>query len=196
MTAHPGSRRGYTLMEVVLVLGVICLLAAIFVPTLKGMYSYFKMNAAVDSVRGAWAQARARAIEEGRPYRFAVVADAGAFRVAPDQADYWTGSPPAEDPHGKGLVLEESLPKGVRFSLGSDSAQGAAGDEEDDPVGDLNGRKSAATSPDAYSTAAVFLPDGTARDDVLILFEVRGTRPVSIHLRGMTGAVTVKTLNN
>jgi type II secretory pathway pseudopilin PulG len=189
------SRRAYSLMELVLVLGVIGLLAAIFIPTFKGTYSYYKMSAAVDSVRSAWAHARARAIEEGRPYRFAVLADAGCFRVAPDQNDYWTGSPPADDPHGKGFVLEESLPKGVRFSLG-DSAQGAAPDE-DDPIGDLNGRKTdAGVSPDSYNTAAVFLPDGTAREDVEVLFQVRGTRSVSIRLRGMTGAVTVKTLKN
>jgi prepilin-type N-terminal cleavage/methylation domain-containing protein len=201
MTARAKGRPGYTLMEAMLVVAVIALLAAICVPSLKGMYGYYKLNGAVDSVRSAWAHARARAIEEGRPYRFAVVADAGSFRVAPDQADYWGGSPPADDPHGKGFVLEQSLPKGVHFTLGGDSqAPGVGGtpaDGEEDVPGDLAaGRKDQNhASLDAYTTAAVFLPDGTARDDVKIVFQVRGAQPTAIQLRGMTGSVTVKKLN-
>ena len=72
-----GDRRGYTLLELVLVLAVVVMVSAIAYPSLKGMYGHYKMTGAVDSVRAAWAQARAHAIEEGRPYRFAVVPDTG-----------------------------------------------------------------------------------------------------------------------
>jgi prepilin-type N-terminal cleavage/methylation domain-containing protein len=200
MTAR--TRRGYTLMELILVLGVIALLAGILVPSLKGMYGYYKLQAAVDTVRSAWAEARARAIAESRPYRFAVVADANAFRVAPDQSDYWGGGQgPGNDPHGKGLVLEETLPRGVHFAIGeaggSPGANRAApgGSDDIDVAADLNRKQTGAPpAPDAYTTAAVFLPDGTARDDVKIIFQVKGARPTAIHLRAMTGFVSVKTL--
>src|SRR5262245_40719595 len=106
MTAR-SRRSGYTLFEVVLVAAVVLILAALAYPSLRGMYGGYRVTAGVDSVRAAWAQARGRAIEEGRPYRFAVEPNGTHFRVAPDHSDYWSGSPPSEDPEGKGLVLEQ-----------------------------------------------------------------------------------------
>jgi hypothetical protein len=48
-------------------------------------------------------------------------------------------------------------------------------------------------SSDAWATTVVFLPDGTAREDVKITFQVRGARPTALHLRGLTGNVSVQT---
>ena len=183
-----GKRRGYTLFELVLVLAVLVLLSAITYPSLKGMYGHYKMTGAVDSVRAAWAQARAHAIEEGRPYRFAVVPDTGHYRVAPDQPDYWSGSPPASDPNGRALVLEKSLPRGVHFATGGAAGPDSGGDyRADEPP--------AAVAPDAYVNPVVFLPDGTAREDAEVIFQIRGARPTAIRLRGLTGVVTVKPVN-
>jgi hypothetical protein len=42
------------------------------------------------------------------------------------------------------------------------------------------------------STVAVFLPDGTARDDAEVRFQVKGALPKTVKLRGLTGAVTVR----
>jgi len=181
MTAR--KRPGYTLFEVVLVCAVLLLSASILVPSLRTMYGSYKLNGAVDSMRAAFAQARARAVEESRPYRVSIEPDGGHYRVAPDHADYWSGSPPADDPQGKGMVLEDSMPAGVRFSLGGESKDLPGDDSETEKPG---------PSPDAYTTAAVFLPDGTAREDVEICFQVRGARPATLQLRGLTGATTVR----
>src|SRR5205823_5567068 len=80
------------------------------VPSLQGMYGYYKKTGAVDAVRAAWAQARSRAIDEGRPYRFSAVPGTGRFSVAPDQ--------PAPGSNSSGQVsgIEGSLPEGVSFS--------------------------------------------------------------------------------
>jgi hypothetical protein len=43
-----------------------------------------------------------------------------------------------------------------------------------------------------WSTAVVFQPDGTAKDDVRIVFQVTGVQPTAVQLRGMTCAVTVE----
>src|SRR5262245_26003542 len=101
----PRRRAGFTLFEVVLVMAVLVIAAALTYPSLKGMYGYFKVHGAVDSVRAAWAQARAHAIEEGRPYRFAVEPDGSHYRVAPDHNDFWNGGS-TEGGH----VLQEALP--------------------------------------------------------------------------------------
>ena len=43
-------RRGFTLVEVILVCAVLVLVATITIPTLRGMYPSFKVNGAVDFV--------------------------------------------------------------------------------------------------------------------------------------------------
>src|SRR5262245_44842920 len=116
----PTRRRpSYTLMELILVLAVITMLSALAVPSLDSMYGYYKLNAALDSVKAAWALAKAHAIEEGVPYRFSVVPGKGNYRIAPDSNDYWSGGSPAPaDPDNPPAVLDDALPRGVTFSMG------------------------------------------------------------------------------
>ena len=182
------SRRpGFTLLEVLLASAVILMIAAITVPSLKSSYGYYKLEGGIDSVRAGWAMARAHAIEEGRPYRFSVEPNGSHFRVAPDREDYWSGSPPSDDSQGKGYVLEQALPGGVRFTV--DGQPGEEPPEDNTPPGKED---NTASSKIEWNTAVVFLPDGTAKEDVHILFQVRGTRPMMVHLRGLTGTVSVQ----
>jgi prepilin-type N-terminal cleavage/methylation domain-containing protein len=186
MTAR-SRRRGFTLLEVLLATAILAMLAAVCYPSLKSSYGHYKLTGGIDSVRAAWAMARAHAVEEGRPYRFSVEPNGSRFRVAPDQSDYWSGSAPGDDSKGKGMVLEKALPGGVRFSVNGQPA----GDVPEDrsPPGSED---KATFSGVQWKTAVVFLPDGTAKDDLDILFEVQGARATNVHLRGLTAAVTVK----
>jgi len=180
-------RKAASLMEIMVVLVIIIIIAAVSVPSIRGMYGSYKLNGGVDSVRSAWADARARAIEEGRPYRFAVEPEGSSFRVAPDQADYWDGGTgPSNDPSGKGMILEKSLPGGVRFAVNGEAV--VAPPEE--KIDSLEEKPVTASN---WSSAIVFLPDGTAREDVKIYFHLRGARPTVLCLRGMTGNVSVLT---
>ena len=122
------ARQAYTLMETVLVMALLVILGAVTVPSLSRLQSPFRVNAAVDSVRAAWAEARAHAVEQGRPYRFGVVPQSGHFRVAPDDPEFWSGSGGTAGGNGgnggnggsssqaKAYVLARSLPAGVQFS--------------------------------------------------------------------------------
>jgi type II secretory pathway pseudopilin PulG len=181
-------RPSYTLLELMLVTALIAIVSALAFPSMDSMYGYFKLNAAVDSVRAAWVTGRGHAIEEGVPYRFAVVPGQGNYRLAPEGNDYWSGGTPApSDPENPPAVLEDALPKGVCFAMSNGPApEPGPNDETSMPVGQVD--------PGAWSPVAVFMPDGTAREDVEIVFQVKGARPMSIHLRALTGAITVKTL--
>jgi Tfp pilus assembly protein FimT len=183
MTARR-SRSGYTLLELVMVCAVLTILGSLIVPSLGGLSGSYKMNAAVDTVRSAWAQARGRAIEESRPYRFAVIPGSGKYRIAPDQPEFWGGGSGSSSSSQKALVVEESLPKGVSFSASASSsaAGGAGGSGQDGP----------AASGGDYAVPIVFLPDGTAREDAEVQFQVRGAKTTTLCLRALTGAVTVK----
>jgi len=180
-------RPAASLLEVMVVMAIIIIVSAVTVPSLQAMYGSYKMNAGVDSVRSAWADARERAINENRPYRFAVEPGGSSYRVAPDEPSYWDGSNgPDDDPNGQGLILEKSLPGGVRFAV-----NGEAPPDAPEESGNLLDEKPVTGAN--WTPAIVFLPDGTARDDVRMTFHVRGCRSVSLQLRGMTGNVSVQT---
>ena len=186
MTART-RRRGFTLLEVLLATAVLLMLAAVCYPSLKSSYGYYKLTGGIDSVRAGWAMARARAVEEGRPYRFSVEPNGSRFRVAPDRSDYWSGSIPDNDSQGKGMVLEKALPGGVVFSING-KPKGNLPEDKSPP----GSEEKAKFSGVEWTTAVVFLPDGTAKDDLDILFEVEGTRATRVRLRGLTAAVTVQ----
>jgi len=182
---HSTSRTGFTLLEVMLVMAIIVMVAAFAWPSLESSFAYARATAAADSVKAALAQARARAIEDSVPYRFSVVIGSTHWRVAPDRAEFWSGNTPDMSSFGDNppLVLEDNLPRGVLF--------GPEGDEPVTPMAnkdDANGD----VDPSVYKTLAVFLPDGTARDDTVIGFKTDGVKRVTLRLRSLTG--TVKTL--
>jgi len=180
------ARPGYTLFEIILVLALIVVLTTLVYPSLDAMYGQYRLTQAADMVRAAWATARAHAMDEGRPYRFAVVPNKGNFRVAPDSSDFWGGqssdSSGSPDSSGISPVSEDALPKGVRFAT-ADAVQSGNMDTSGDSF-----LTTGTVDPGTWSSTAVFLPDGTARDDVEITFYARNGRPVVLRLRALTGA--------
>ncbi|HEY1381191.1 MAG TPA: GspH/FimT family pseudopilin [Gemmataceae bacterium] len=173
------DRRGFTLLEVLLVVAVIVILAAMAYPSIEAMYGDVRLSAAADQVRARWADARTKAIEEGRPYRFATQPD-GQFRIAPDAADFWSGgggsgASESNDADTPPLVVEESLPKGIGFS---DETNNSGDNSDGGP----------------WTTVLKFLPDGTASADKTITLQAEGYRSVQLRVRALTGAVTVETL--
>jgi Tfp pilus assembly protein FimT len=187
------KRRAVTLFELLVVLFILVLIAALAVPTIDYFMPDTKVRAAVDQVRSAWAEAKARAMEEGRPYRFAVVHGSGAYRVAPDSPEFWGENGPGGKENQDHLVLEDSLPTGVQFNVAGGTggpAQTSNDNSSTDP-----GRASCPppSSLSAYSSPIVFLPDGTAREDSKIAFQAKGSRQTTLQLSGATGGTSVET---
>ena len=69
-------RRGFTILELVLVMTIMVIVGALAFPSFEAMLTSSNEVAARDMVRASWAEIRARALEENRPYRFAVVSGA------------------------------------------------------------------------------------------------------------------------
>jgi type II secretory pathway pseudopilin PulG len=177
-------RRGYTLFEMIIVCTLMLIIAGLSIPSIESMYSDSKMQAAVDAVRGAWAGMRSHAISEGQPYRFSVSMNGSDFRAAPDRPEYWGGGDPPvpTDANNPPLVMQGSLPRGISFTTG---------DAVDPGPSDAS---AASTSGGSWSIVAVFLPDGTAQEDLEIVFRSRdaGASPISLRLRALTGGVTTQ----
>ncbi len=149
-------RRGYTLFEILLVVALIAILSGMLVPGLiESAYGdRTHLQAAADQIAGKWSAMRARAIVEGRPYRFSYQQGTGDFRVSPDGSDL-AGGGDSQGGNGGGLVVNDSLPPGILFTTMNAATPTAEGGSDSG-----NGGASSDASP-AGATAAVFLPDGT-----------------------------------
>src|SRR5207249_2236384 len=86
------KRQSYTLLELLFAMAIMVILCAVAYPSLEAMYGDFRVTAAVDSVRAAWALGRAHAVNEGQPYRFAVIYNQRDYRLAPESDQGTAGS--------------------------------------------------------------------------------------------------------
>lgn len=74
-------RRAFTLLELLLVLGLIGLAIAWVAPAWQGQLARQRLDSAAADLRSAWQEARLRAIEDGETYVFEVVPGTGHYRV-------------------------------------------------------------------------------------------------------------------
>jgi prepilin-type N-terminal cleavage/methylation domain-containing protein len=177
LVVAPRHRRGFTLLELLLVMAILVVLLSIALPSIEAMYGHVRVTAAVDQVRAVWAEARSRAIDDGQAYRFAVMPDTNRYRVAPDNPDFWDGGDSGgassnghnATPH---YVVEDALREGIVFKLG--------------PGMDAGGG--------AWTKVATFQADGTSDTDAEVQFHSEWSRPIALRVRSLTGAVTSRTL--
>jgi type II secretion system protein H len=169
------SRPGFTILELLLVLAVIVMLAAIAVPSIEAMYSQVRVQAAADQLRGRLAQARSQAINDGRPYRIGVKPDTGDYRIAPDSAEFWgDGTAPtasSDDIFPPPLIDQATLPSQIVFRISGNPP-----------------------SSGGWTTLVTYLPTGSAVDDCTIRLEREDSQPIEIEVRAITGGVKSRQL--
>jgi Tfp pilus assembly protein FimT len=151
------------------VAAILIVLTAVSLPTMEAMWGDTRVRGAGDEVRRAWAEARARAINTGAPYRFSVSGES-RYKVAPDQSEFWDGSASESQETDDGKTLVGALPQSIRF---------AAPDTPDTGGG--------------WHTVTVFLPDGTCRNDATVRIDADGQAPLFVSVRALTGIVSVRT---
>lgn len=159
-------RSAFTLLELVLVMFLMAVALAFAVPALDSLWNPNQVVAAVDNVRSVWMDGRNRAMEEGRPYRFSVETNGGHYRLEPDDAN--------DNSQEDGTKIEGQLPTPCVFVESADALRGG----------------SAPQSLGEYKAVAVFLPDGTARDDATLYFGRPGLPAATLKLRALTGQIS------
>lgn len=165
-----------TLLELTLVLALLLILAAATLPSFSALKGNARQKAAADIVRARLADARAKAMEDGVPYRLAFHQEGNRVRVAPDGPEF--ASRPADNPGSfASRATEDTLEEAtVHVSLDSEDA-----------VPEVDG---------GWTTVVTVLPDGTCREASVII-EVREKEypPIRIHVRGVTGGSKVLPLD-
>ncbi len=185
-------RRAFTLLELLLVLGVLVILSGMAWPVLDRLLTSERLAKSADRVRASWVSARASAIESGRILAFRYEPDGTRYRLAlQEEVDEFEERRP---PSLAKLPLEQTLPSGVRF-LASQDNQATPGNPADPAALDPETSREP-TAPDNLDQAdanlsapILFFPDGTCSSARVTLRNDSGWR-VEIQLRGMTGVVT------
>ena len=111
MPRTSASERGFTLLELLLVVALAMLVAGIALPNLLTMNRAYRLSSASSAVVGKVHQARANALKRNRPSWVLVDGAAGTVRVQT------TGTGGTEDVGGT-----DYMPQGVTFATGAAQA--------------------------------------------------------------------------
>jgi len=207
------ARGGFTLLELLLVLAIAVLVAAISVPSLLGTLRNQQLTRAGDIVRVEWARAHVRAMKTGQIQMFRYQVGGQGFRVEPWAAgDDMLESSAANDPSG----MNPLAPPPGFGNAGSSSTAPPANvrvDENGNPesdrhrlpeeitfvAGDARSESRAMKIEEKilesernveWSRPILFYPDGSTSDAFVVVGSPQ-QRGVRIDLRGLTGTAKV-----
>ena len=199
----PGSRKGFTLFEVLLTLCLLVIIAAIVWPSLERSFSTQRLRKAADQIRTGWCKARIKAMTTGYLLVFRYEIDGGKYRLYGQTADgayvqtaesaYFalTQATPASSTNnanyspdnvftGTSSPLDKMLPDGIAF-VGNETLV------DQRAAVALNNISNAEAG---WSDPIFFYPDGTTSTARLLLRN-KDYRMIELFLRGLTGVVTV-----
>ena len=188
------NRKAITLIEVLLVLALLVVLAAMTWPAMGRPMANQRLRKAADKVRTAWAKARIEAMSTGQTLVFRCTLDSETYTIevqpGPESVSFITSSTEGEfaetssESTGSLSTTTGQLPEDIQFVDGEVAFDTRAtiltdGSMETDSNSDATGMD-----------PILFFPDGTTSTATLIL-ENRYQRRIELSLRGLTGVVTV-----
>jgi Tfp pilus assembly protein FimT len=198
-------RQGITLLEILLVLGLLALAAGLSLPAIMGFVRDKALRSGADAVRSALQSTRLRAMERGEAYSWRFEPGGRWFAAVPrdpigSSATAGAGGTGTDSPSGQGAttastpatpgervwVLLGELPEGVAFP----ATDGAAGGTIDLKL--LEGLPGAERlRPETvWSAPWTFSVDGSSNGGEITLTDAR-SQSLKISLRALTGTVTL-----
>jgi hypothetical protein len=179
-----------TLVEVVLVLCLLAVLAALCWPPMARLLEAQRLGKAADQVRSRWYQARVKAVDSDGTYVFQYVPGGSDYRLQPLSAEGAAGESFLDDPAREppsdaaagAAATTETLPEGVAFAAGEVT--------EDMPLSAVASFDARSAGETEWSEPILFYCDGTATSAKVTLVDRRG-RAVEVALRALTGVATV-----
>ena len=185
---HRSARRGFTLLEVILVLGLLVVIAAMSWPILDRNLAVQRLRRAADSVRVQMARARNAAITTGQAQAFYYMPAGLEFYFEPysllqDSVEYSGTVSFGGTATGAATPTIEMLPYHITFGQGQTfaDARSQALTASSTPTATVAGN---------WAAPILFFADGTATSaEVYLLSDDQ--RQIPILLRGLTGATSL-----
>ena len=176
------QRAGLTLIELLLVIAIIVVVAALSIPAIQRTLKSQGIRSGADRVRVAMGQARVKAIRSGEVHALFYGRDGAWFDVAPlskyrDVLSRQNSREQQQKQVNNRDLEYDLLPKGVTFfagQTGADSRSAAVAQE-------INGGSGV--------EMILFYPDGSAQDAQIMIRNIMGD-VYRIELRGLTGSAT------
>jgi type II secretory pathway pseudopilin PulG len=168
-------RSAYTLLEIILVMAVLVVVMGVSIPVAQTMFLDARISASADVLRAQMAEARSRAMEDGRPWRVGFLPNTGIYQLAPEDAPCWS-NPDKASVEGVELIRGE-LPKEIIIAL----SYGGIADQKETP-----------SAGGTWETMGIYLAEGYAREDATVYFGKPGLAPMRLQLRGLTGVVNIQ----
>src|SRR5436190_6028759 len=164
LVASRGLRRGYTLMELLLVLGIIVIAAAAVAPSFRGVMRSAALKAAANAVRAELTRAHVHAMKTGRIQVFQYELGGAKYKVEPyiggdDALESPDGDPnsanaaPPTTSVGQLPPGQRALPEGTKFAAGDAAVESRSERVEQE-------LSSAGGSGVTWSRPILFYPDG------------------------------------
>jgi type II secretion system protein H len=166
---HAAARRGFTLIELMVVILIVSILTAMIIPELRGSFDEAVLRASARRLAEACDVAYSRAVATGRPQRLRLDVPNGKFRVEP-RSSTQRSTPAAGDVPGAAGNLDPRIQLVLRHS-------------DDPPVRPRDGESGDGDGIDFHS-------DGTADPAELELRDRAGFRLV-VRVNPITSRVRV-----
>jgi len=196
---HNVRLRGFTLVEMLLVLAVLAVFAGMTVPAVMRMFGQQKLTGSAERVRSAIASARIRAIESGLIYQFCCEQNGSRFVVVPYELDYASSSQGGQAVGVKTLGRAYGfLPKTIVFKSVMVRNAGnltPAASSYKLSMPSLEGLPNAGDLASVnWSSPILFHPEGSANVDAEITVGDAKSQQILMRIRAFTGAVTMDRL--
>ena len=181
----PYSRRGFTLLELILVIGILVAISAIALPTVTRSFSSQSLLKAADRVRVSMGQARVRAIQTGQIHAVGYVPGRSWIDIASLEQ-----LPTIANRAGRRLQEQR---RGITSNYDDDLLPGRVIFVAGQTVVDARAADAGPTDTSQLRTI-LFYPDGTSQAARLTLQNEDG-RLIDVALRGLTGIASVQPRN-
>jgi type II secretion system protein H len=192
-------RRGFTLIEMLLVMALIVMIAALVLPALGRSMQGHRLRQSADLVRGQWARARNEAMRTGRTQIFRFQPSGNVYFVQPwydeqDAIESSDSSSAVTDPFAASPVssyMTDPYAVGARFEILPDDVFFMSGEI----LSDLRDQQleteiaEAGQATGIWSRPILFYPDGTSSTSQVILADQHGDS-IIVALRGLTSTST------